>query len=146
MQIPHIGGLMLLCAITAGCVEKSVAPVAAVQEPLFYANTCVEQEGGDVAGYVVIIQGGAAQPSISLSWSEGSLKGPAAATVTDYDPTSGRLAFLVHIEYGDFHFSGKIESDRLEGTISSPWEAGSKRLQLKVRPRQNAYEPTAKCR
>jgi invasion protein IalB len=32
MQIPHIGGLMLLCATTAGCVEKSVAPVAAVQE------------------------------------------------------------------------------------------------------------------
>jgi invasion protein IalB len=31
MQIPHIGGLMLLCAITAGCMEKSVDPVAAVQ-------------------------------------------------------------------------------------------------------------------
>ena len=31
MRTPHIGGLMLLCAITAGRVETRVAPVAAVQ-------------------------------------------------------------------------------------------------------------------
>jgi hypothetical protein len=65
--------------------------------------------------------------------------------VTDYDPTSGRLAFLVHIEDGDFHFIGKVKLDQLEGTISSPFEDGSQRLQLKVRSRQNAYEPTAEC-
>ena len=133
-------------SLPAACLIALFCSPTLASEPLFYANTCVEQESGDVAGYVVIIQGGAAQPSISLSWSEGSLKGPAAATVTDYDPTSGRLAFLVHIEDGDFRFIGKIKTDQLEGTISSPFEDGSQRLQLKVRPRQNAYEPTAECR
>ena len=68
-----------------------------------------------------------------------------AANVTNYDRTSGRLAFSVHIEYGDFHFIGKIEPDRLEGTISSPWETSSEHLQLKVRSRKIAYEPTAEC-
>ena len=131
--------------LPAACLIALFCSPALASEPLFYANTCVEQESGDVAGYVVIIQGGAAQPSISLSWSEGSLKGPAATTVTDYDPTSGRLAFLVHIEDGDFHFIGKVKLDQLEGTISSPFEDGSQRLQLKVRSRQNAYEPTAEC-
>jgi hypothetical protein len=131
--------------LPAACLIALFCSPALASEPLFYADTCVEQESGDVAGYVVIIQDGAAQPSISLSWSEGRLMEPAAATVTDYDPASGRLAFHVHLEYGDFHFIGKIKTDHLEGTISSPFEDGSRPLQLKALPRQNAFEPTAEC-
>jgi hypothetical protein len=130
--------------LPAACLIALCCTPALASESLFYADTCVEQESGDVAGYVVIVQGPATQPAISLTWSEGSLKGPVAATVTDYDPTSGRLAFVAHIEYGDFGFNGKIKADQLEGTFSSPWEDPSQH-QLKVRPRQDAYEPTSEC-
>lgn len=105
-RLPEISRYTRVQAL-AFCLFALTCSPAFATEPLFYADTCVEQESGDVAGYVVIFQAGQALPSISLSWSEGSLKGPAAATVTDYNRTSGRLAFSVHIEDGDFHFSGK---------------------------------------
>jgi hypothetical protein len=61
--------------LPAACLIALFCSPILASEPHFYANTCVEQESGDVAGYVVMLQGGAAQPSFSLSWSEGSLTG-----------------------------------------------------------------------
>jgi hypothetical protein len=58
---------------------------AFADEIIHYANTCLEQESGDVAGYVMIVSDAEPLPSISLSWSEGALMLAVAAIVTDYD-------------------------------------------------------------
>jgi hypothetical protein len=113
---------------------------------IHYANTCVEQESGDVAGYVVILSDGEPFPSISLSWSEGALMLPVAAKITDYDRMSGRLAFSVHIDGGDFLFKGKIGPQRIEGIFTVPWTDIPEHVELEVRSRKVAFEPDAECR
>ena len=53
------------------CGVIEVLLIAAAGSPAFadeithFANTCVEQESGDVAGYVVILSDGEPLPSIS---------------------------------------------------------------------------------
>jgi hypothetical protein len=110
----------------------------------------VEQESGDVGGYVVIVSDGKPFPVIRLSWSEGALKQPVAAKVTDYDRGSGRLSFSVSIEWDegttrDIQFDGKFTIDRMTGTFAVPWDTAREAVELKVRSRKAAFEPTTTC-
>jgi len=116
----------------------------------YYANTCVEQESGDAAGYVVTVSDGEPRPSISLSWSEGKLMDPVAAKITDYDQRSGRVAFSAHIPWDepggrDILFVGKMESQRIEGIFTVPWENSPQRVELKLRSHKAAFNPDTKC-
>ena len=70
---------MRLCAVIGGLVVAETGSAAIADQMIHYANTCLEQESGDVAGYVVIVSDGEPFPSISLSWSEGAMMLPVAA-------------------------------------------------------------------
>jgi hypothetical protein len=59
---------------------------------------------------------------------------------------SGRLAFSVNIEWGDFHFEGKIGSHRIEGIFTAPWARTPEHVELEVRSPKAAFEPDAECR
>jgi hypothetical protein len=108
-----------------------------------YADTCVEQESGDVAGYVVTLSDAKA-PTIGFNWSEGALKGPVPANVTDYDRASGRLAFSAQTEFGIFSFKGTIRAHAIDGIVSSPWEP-PRHVELQERSVLNANEPKSQC-
>jgi hypothetical protein len=111
---------------------------------IIYANTCVEQESGDVGGYVVNVSDNEQTPTISLKWSEGSLKGPVRAKVTDYVQESGRLAFSVQTEVGVFGFKGTLRAHKIEGVVSSPWES-PRRVELTERSDKDANQPEIEC-
>lgn len=138
-------------AMLAGLLLTMTCSAALADKVTYYTDSCVEQESGDVAGYVVIITNGAPLPSINLSWSEGALKGPVAAKITDYDRTSGRVAFSASIEWDkgewrDIRFEGKLGPDRMAGTFEVPWDETPKHVELKLRSRKAAFEPILNCR
>jgi hypothetical protein len=64
---------MRLCGAIGVLLMLAACLPASADEIIHYANTCLEQESGDIAGYVVIVPEGESLPSISLSWSEGAL-------------------------------------------------------------------------
>ena len=117
----------------------------AIAREVIYSDTCVEQESGDVAGYVVTFTDAKGLPIVNLSWSEGSLKGPVQANVTDFDRRSGRLAFSVRTSYGEFLFKGKIGANVIEGALSSPFEDSSQHIKLTERSHEQAVRPVADC-
>jgi hypothetical protein len=138
---------MRLCGVIGVLLIAEACSPAFADEIIHYASTCLEQESGDVAGYVVLVSDREPLPSISFSWSEGALMLPVAAKVTDYDRMSGRLAFSVHTEGGDFHFKGEIGSHRIQGILMVPWEGSPpEHVELEVRSRKAAFEPDAECR
>ncbi|WOH68595.1 hypothetical protein [Bradyrhizobium sp. BWA-3-5] len=111
----------------------------------------MEQESGDIGGYVAIVSDGKLFPVIRLSWSEGALKQPVAAKVTSYDRGSGQLSFSVSIDWDegkkrDIQFDGKLTIDRMTGTFAVPWETARKAVELEVRSRKAAFEPATTCR
>lgn len=137
-------------AAAAGLAVGANCSSASADKTLYYTDSCVEQESGDVGGYVVIVSDGKPFPVIRLSWSEGALKQPVAAKVTNYDRGSGRLAFSVSIEWDegttrDIQFDGKFTIDRMTGTFAVPWHTARKAVELKVRSRKAAFEPTTTC-
>ncbi len=133
-----------LTLISASVLCALWSPTSAKE--IIYANTCNEQESGDVAGYVVAISAAKNAPLIRFSWTEGSLKGPAHATVTDYDRKSGRLAFSAQTQDGDiFKFSGTIHTHTIDGVISSPWEKSTLHIELQERSDKDASEPKGGC-
>jgi hypothetical protein len=85
---------MRLCGVVGVLLIAFACSPASADEIMHYANTCLEQESGDVAGYVVIVSEGEPLPSISLSWSEGALMLPVAAQLSDYDRMSGQPGFF----------------------------------------------------
>jgi hypothetical protein len=142
-----------LCALAAaaGVIIGATCSPASANKSVYYTDSCVEQESGDVAGYVVIVSDGTPSPLIKLSWSEGALKQPVAAKVTDYGRGSGRLSFSVSIEWDegktrDIQFDGKFTTDRMTGTFAVPWATLRQAVDLKVRSRKEAFEPTTTCR
>jgi hypothetical protein len=138
---------MRLCGVIGVLLVAEAGSAAVADEIIHYANTCVEQESGDVAGYVVIVSQGEPIPSISLSWSEGAMMLPVAAKIDDYDRVSGRLAFSVHVEgEGDFHFKGRIGPQRIEGIFTTPWKGSSEHVQLEVQSSKLAFGPDTECR
>lgn len=91
-----------LCGFTAVAgVIIGACSSASADKTVYYTDSCVEQESGDVGGYVVIVSDGKPFPVIGLSWSEGALKQPVAAKVTNYDRESGQLSFSVSIEWDE---------------------------------------------
>jgi hypothetical protein len=134
-----------LCGVIGVLLIAETGSPAFADEITQFANTCVEQESGDVAGYVVILSDGEPLPSISLSWSEGALMLPVAAKITEYDRMSGRLAFSVHIEGCDFLFKGKIGPQRIEGIFTVPWTGAPQHVELEVRSPKAAFEPGTEC-
>jgi len=110
-----------------------------------YSDTCVEQNSGDVAGYVVVFSDAKDLPTISFNWSEGALKGPVRAKVIDFDRKSGRLAFSVKTSYGEFLFKGKIGPGVLDGLLSSPFETSPQKIELRERSHEQAFKPIADC-
>jgi hypothetical protein len=136
----------LLSGLLGVVLATQTGSAASADEILHYANTCVEQESGDVAGYVVTVSDGVPLPSISLSWSEGALMMPVTAKITDYDRASGRLAFSVQVDDASFLFEGRIERQRIEGIIKSPWRTGPDHVRLELRSRKAAIETPKKCR
>lgn len=137
-------------AMIAGLLIAMTCSAASADKVAYYTDSCVEQESGDVAGYVVIVNKGEPLPSISLSWSEGALKDPVAAKVTYYDQTSGRVAFSASIEWNegerrDVQFEGKFGPDRMAGTFVAPWNKTPAHVELKLRSRKAAFEPSIKC-
>jgi hypothetical protein len=137
---------MHLCGVIGVLLIAEAGSPAFADEIIHYANTCVEHESGDVAGYVVILSDGEPLPSISLSWSEGALMLPVAAKITDYDRMSGRLTFSVDIEGGGFLFKGKIGPQRIEGIFAVPWTGTPEHVELELRSRKVAFEPDTECR
>ena len=85
----------------SGVIIGATCSPASADKTIYYADSCVEQESGDVGGYVVIVSDGKPFPVIGLSWSEGALKQPVAAKVTNYDRESGQLSFSVSIEWDE---------------------------------------------
>lgn len=135
----------------AGIFIRAACSPAFADNAVYYTDSCVEQESGDIGGYVVIVADGKPFPAIRLSWSEGALKQPVAAKVTKYDRRSGQLSFSVSIEWDegktrDIQFDGKFTVDRMTGTFAVPWETAPKAVELKVRPSKAALEPTTICR
>jgi len=62
-----------------------------------------------------------------------------------------RLSFSVSIEWDegttrDIQFDGKFTIDRMTGTFAVPWDTARKAVELKVRSRKAAFEPTTTCR
>lgn len=138
---------MRLCGVIGVLLVAEAGSAAVADEAIHYANTCLEQESGDVAGYVVIVSQGEPIPSISLSWSEGAMMLPVAAKIDDYDRVSGRLAFSVHAEGGgDFHFKGRIGPQRIEGIFTTPWKGSPEHVELEVQPSKVAFGPDTECR
>jgi hypothetical protein len=98
---------------------------ASADRTVYYTDSCLEQESGDIGGYVVIVSDGKPFPVIKLSWSEGALKQPLTVKVTNYDRGSGQLSFSVSIEWDegktrDIQFDGKFTNDRMAGTFVVP--------------------------
>ncbi|WP_342722418.1 hypothetical protein AAFG07_24450 [Bradyrhizobium sp. B097] len=142
-----------VCWFTAAAmvVIGAVCSPAFADKTVYYTDSCVERESGDIGGYIVIVSDGKPFPVIRLSWSEGALKQPVAAKVTNYDRGSGQLSFSVSIEWDqgitrDIQFDGKVTIDRMTGTLAVPWETARKAIELKVRSRKAAFEPTTTCR
>jgi hypothetical protein len=117
----------------------------AVARQVSYANTCVEQESGDVAGYVVTFSDDGPLPVISLSWSEGALMAPVQAIITGYDRKSGRLSFSVKTEAGEFVFKGKVEPHVIEGDLLSPF-GPPKQVKLEKSSPKLANSPKVECK
>ncbi|WP_229184548.1 hypothetical protein, partial [Bradyrhizobium oropedii] len=80
-------------AAAAGFTIGAASSPASADKTVYYTDSCVERESGDIGGYVVIVSDGKPFPVIQLSWSEGALKQPVAARVTNYDRGSGQLSF-----------------------------------------------------
>ena len=138
-------------AAAPGIMIGATCSPASADKTVYYSDSCVEQESGDIGGYVVIVSDGKPLPVISLSWSEGALKQPVAAKVTHYDRGSGRLSFSASIEWDegkrrDIQFDGKFAYDRITGTFAAPWETARKAVELEARSRKAAFEPVATCR
>jgi hypothetical protein len=138
-------------AAVSGVIIGATCSPASADKTVYYADSCVEQESGDVGGYVVMVSDGKPFPMIKLSWSEGALKQPVAATVTRYDRESGQLSFSVSIEWDegkkrDIQFDGKFAVNRMTGAFAVPWESERKAVVLKVRSRKAAFEPATTCR
>ena len=131
----YVVGVLLF--LTAAC------PAAARE--VYYSDTCVEQESGDVAGYVVKLSDDGPRPVISLTWSEGSLKGPVQANVTEYDRTSGRLSFSAKTEWGEFSFQGNVGLHVIDGELLSPFDNPT-HIRLEERSPKLANEPAAECK
>ena len=134
----------------AGVIIGATCSPASAERTVYYTDSCVEQESGDVGGYVVIVSDGKPVPVIRLSWSEGALKQPVAAKVTNYDRGSGQLSFSVSINWDegktrDIQFDGRFTMDRMTGTFAVPWETAPKAVELKVRSRKAAFEPATTC-
>ena len=151
MQTGRFKRGVLWFAAAAGVIVGATYSPASADRTLYYADTCVEEESGDIGGYVVIVSDGKPFPVVKLSWSEGALKQPVAANVTNYDRVSGQLSFSVSIEWDegrtrDIQFDGKIASDRMTGTFTVPWETAPKAVELKIRSRKTAFEPSTTCR
>ncbi|MCG2625325.1 DUF748 domain-containing protein [Bradyrhizobium sp. WYCCWR 13023] len=111
----------------------------------------MEKESGDVGGYVVIVSDGKPFPAIKLSWSEGALKQPVAAKVTNYDRASGQLSFSASIEWDegkrrDIQLDGKMTNDRMTGRFAAPWNTAPTAVELEVRSHKAAFEPAMTCR
>lgn len=138
---------MRLCGVIGVLLVAGAGSSAVADEAIHYANTCLEQESGDVSGYVVIVSQAAPIPSISLSWSEGAMMLPVAAKIDDYDRMSGRLAFSVHAEdVGDFHFKGRIGPQRIEGIFTTPWRGSPEHVELEAQSSKVAFGPHTECR
>jgi len=142
-----------VCCIAAasGVIIGATCSPASAGKTVYYTDSCVEQESGDIGGYVVIVSDDAPFPVIRLSWSEGVLKDPVTAKVTKYDRASGQLSFLVSIDWDegkkrDIQFVGKFTIDRMTGTFAVPWETAQKAVELKVRSRTAAFKPAMTCR
>ena len=138
-------------AAASGIIIGATCSPASADKTVYYTDSCVEQESGDIGGYVVIVSDGKPFPVIRLSWSEGALKQPVAAKVANYDRGSGQLSFSVSIEWDegkkrDIQFDGKITIDRMTGTFAVPWETARKAVELKVRSCKAAFEPATTCR
>ena len=138
-------------AAAAGVTIGATCSPASADKTVYYTDSCVEEESGDIGGYVVIVSDGKPVPVIKLSWSEGALKQPVAAKVTNYDQRSGQLSFSVSIEWDegktrDIRFDGRFTTDRMTGTFAVPWQAAQKSVELKVRSRKAAFEPATTCR
>ena len=137
-------------AAASGVIIGATCSPASADKTVYYTDSCVEQESGDIGGYVVIVSDSKPFPVIRLSWSEGALKQPVAAKVTNYDRGSGQLSFSVSIEWDegkkrDIEFDGKFTIDRVTGTFAVPWETARKAVELKVRSRKAAFEPAMTC-
>jgi hypothetical protein len=89
---------------------------AFADEIIHYANTCLKQESGDVAGYVVIVSDGEPLPSISLGWSEGALRAV--------------LLIISKSKYGRASHDADLGASRWESSISV--EAHSLRNRFKI--------------
>src|SRR5690242_10140735 len=114
--------IYLAASIWGVFLSSMAAFPAEARRQIYYADTCVEQESGDVAGNVVTLSDDSPLPMISFGWSEGSLKGPVQADVTDYDRMSGRLSFSAKTEWGEFSFNGNIGLHAIEGDLLSPFD------------------------
>jgi hypothetical protein len=151
VRTERLTSVVFLFAAAASFIVVSACTPASADRTLYYTDSCVEQESGDIGGYVVIVSDGKPFPEIKLSWSEGALKQPVAARVTNYNPKSGQLLFVVSIEWDegktrDIRFDGKMTMDRMTGTFAVPWQNAPEAVKLRVRSRKAAFEPVATCR
>jgi hypothetical protein len=99
----------VLHAAAVGLIVDVACSPASADKTIYYTDSCVERESGDIGGYVVIVSDANPLPVIKLSWSEGALKQPVAAKVTSYDRRAGQLSFSVSIEWDE----GKTRDIRL---------------------------------
>lgn len=99
----------MLHAAAVGLIVDVACSPASADKTIYYTDSCVERESGDIGGYVVIVSDANPLPVIKLSWSEGALKQPVAAKVTSYDRRAGQLSFSVSIEWDE----GKTRDIRL---------------------------------
>ena len=111
-----------------------------------YANTCVEPQSGDVAGYVVDFHDRRARPRLSFAWSEGALMAPVDAQITMFDRLRGRIAFAAAVPGGRFRFSGALQSTALEGTLMKPANDAPRSIILRMRSYAAAYTRMPPCR
>ena len=118
--------------------------VAPIKERVF-ADTCVEPESGDTAGWIVALSGAGSRRQVMFYWSEGQLMAPVAAAAT-YKQGSGRLRFTARGDNGVFRFDGQLLPHELRGSISEPWASKVHSVKLKEISRIEAESPSQACR
>jgi len=117
--------------------------VAPIKERVF-ADTCVERESGDTAGWIVAVGGAGSHRQVMFYWSEGQLMAPVAAAAT-YNQASGRLRFTARGDDGVFRFDGQLLAHELRGSIKEPWASQIRLVKLKEMSRKQAETPSITC-
>jgi hypothetical protein len=125
-------------------LRDEAVEVATIKERVF-ADTCVERESGDTAGWIVAVSGTGSHRQVLFYWSEGQLMEPKAAAAP-YEPGSGRLRFNVRADNGVFRFDGHLAPHELRGSLSEPWASKAHSVKLREMSMKQAEAPSRSCR